>query len=78
MQYSSSLFEFEGASSMVAKLFKRPAPKGRATTVTLTSEEAEVLRLVLDDYILTREQRPVFTSVAAKLRCAPKALPKPR
>jgi hypothetical protein len=80
MQYSSSFLELEGLSAMVATVFgptTRQRPKADGT-VTLTSEEAEVLRLVLDDYILTREQRPVFQLVAAKLRCAPKALPKPR
>ena len=51
----------DGASSRIGKL-KPPA------TVVLTREEADVLRLVLADYILTREQRPVFASAAAKLR----------
>jgi len=77
MQYSSSFLELEGFSAMVATVFAPTRPKAGATVV-LTREEAEVLRLVLDDYILTREQRPVFQLVAQKLRCAPKALPKPR
>ena len=51
----------DGASSMIGRLKPRAA-------VVLTAEEADVLRLVLDDYILTREQRPVFQSAAAKLR----------
>ena len=79
MQYSSSFLELEGFTNMVATVFgpttRRPKADG---TVSLTAAEAEVLRLVLDDYILTREQRPIFQLVATKLRCAPKALPKPR
>jgi predicted DNA-binding protein (UPF0251 family) len=68
MQYSSSLFEFEGASSMVAKLFKRrKAVKPTTEPIILTAKEAEILRLVLDDYILTREQRPIFSGVKMKL-----------
>jgi len=67
MQYSSSILELDGLSSMVAKVFKRR----RAKPLYLAKNEQQVLLKHLDDYILVGEERKVFQHILAKLKAKP-------
>ena len=68
MQYSSALFEFEGASSMVAKVIRRVRGRG---PLYLTKLEQRVLLKHLEGYLLIGDDKKILARVLAKLKANP-------